>query len=296
MNDLEKFLVSAESLIQRAEKLLPSHPYPPEWENSIAFRWRKSTTRGELEAIRNVQALRLHDIQCVEQQKTELDRNTRQFLVGLPANNALLWGSRGTGKSSLIKAMLREYSDQGLRLIEVSKQQLIDLHDILSYLYDRHERFILFCDDLSFEANDPSYIVLKAALDGCLSGLPENVLIYATSNRRHLLPEYTNENLESHHVGGELHHGESSEEKISVSERFGIWLAFHPFTQDQYLSVVEYWLVQLEAVIDDWESIRKEALRWALKRGSRSGRIAWQFARDYCGRSKLEDCQIGVSE
>lgn len=295
MTDLKKFLVSMEALVSRLEDVYGINAVAPDWQGSIAFRWRIRGQSGRLESIEKIRALKLDDIRCVEAQKTELIRNTRQFVQGLAANNALLWGSRGIGKSSLIKALLVEFCDRGLRIIEVDKQQLIDLPDILSFLYDRPEKFILFCDDLSFEADEPSYKALKAALDGSLCGLPDNVLIYATSNRRHLLPEFQEENLQSHHVGGELHHGESVEEKISLSERFGLWVSFHPFTQDQYLSVVKYWLRQMDVDINEWRAIRSAALQWALMRGSRSGRVAWQFARDYSGRVKSKAARIESS-
>jgi predicted AAA+ superfamily ATPase len=221
----------------------------------------------------------------VDRQYAELDRNTRQFLAGRPANNALLWGARGTGKSSLIKAMLHAYADRGLRLIEVDKHDLVDLPDIVDHLHGRRERFVVFCDDLSFDAEDSSYKALKAILDGSVSAPPENVLIYATSNRRHLMPEYMSENLEARMVDGELHHGETVEEKTSLSERFGIWLSFHPFNQDSYLAIVEHWLGVLGSIDSMDETVRLAALEWALTRGSRSGRVAWQFARDWTGRS-----------
>ncbi|MCW8948032.1 MAG: ATP-binding protein, partial [Sedimenticola sp.] len=203
---------------------------------------------------------------------------------GRSANNTLLWGSRGTGKSSLIKALLNEYADQGLRLIEVEKQDLIDLPSIVELIQDRPEKFILYCDDLSFEADDASYKSLKAILDGSISAPPENVLIYATSNRRHLLPEFKQENQDVHIVEGEIHQNESVEEKISLSERFGLWLSFYPFSQDQYLEIVDHWLTQLGAETTADETTRLNALRFALKRGSRSGRVALQFARDWAGR------------
>ena len=290
MSQLDKFLQSAEALLERVERLLPvASDCEPDWAAAIAWRWRGAQQRPGLQAITRPHGIGLTDILCMEQQKLEIDRNTRQFIANLPANNVLLWGARGTGKSSLIKALLNEYAEQGLRLVEVDKQHLIDLPDILNHLYQRPEKFILFCDDLSFEADDPSYKALKAALDGSLSVLPDNVLIYATSNRRHLLPEFHRDNLEASHYEGEIHHGESVEEKISLSERFGLWLAFHPFTQDQYLSVLRAWAEKQGVNASEWnDEIRVEALRWALKRGSRSGRVAWQFARDWSGRLQLE--------
>jgi len=226
----------------------------------------------------------LDDLVCLERQKEEITRNTRQFLSGKSANNVLLWGSRGTGKSSLIKAMLSELRSQGLRLIEVDKDDLIDLPDILEQIRYRPEHFVLFCDDLSFEASESGYKALKAALDGSLSAMPENLLIYATSNRRHLLPEFQRENRETRVVDGEIHHGESIEEKISLSDRFGLWLSFHPFTQAQYLATVHHWLRRLGVSTIDHEEIDRAALQWALRRGSRSGRTGWQFARDWAGR------------
>lgn len=289
MNDqrLAALLEQAERLLDRIGDVLPPRPEPPPWDASSAFRWLGSGRRIVLKAIEHPHRIALNDIRRVDTQKAELVRNTRQFLLGLPANNVLLWGSRGTGKSSLIKALLDEYAGLGLRLIEVDKAQLTELPDIIELIQARDERFILFTDDLSFDADEPSYKTLKAVLDGSLSPLSGNALIYATSNRRHLMPEYLRENLEARHHEGEIHHGESVEEKVSLSERFGIWLSFHPFTQDDYLDVVEHWLTRLGAPLDDRAFIRAEALRWALKRGSRSGRVAWQFARDYTGRSRL---------
>ena len=272
--------------LERLEALLPAPPEAPDWISCRAFRWRHLGQRGHLQAVRHPHRLRLADLRRIDRQKAALDRNLRQFLAGQPCNNALLWGARGTGKSSLVKALLNEYADRGLRLIEVDKHDLLDLADIVEPLYDRPERFLLYCDDLSFEANDPSYKALKAMLDGSISAAPENVLLCATSNRRHLLPEYLRENQDARIVEGELHHGEAVEEKISLSERFGLWLSFHPFSQDDYLDIVGHWLVQLGGERLD-EAAREEALRWALQRGSRSGRVAWQFARDWVGRRGL---------
>jgi len=208
---------------------------------------------------------------------------------GLPANNALLWGSRGTGKSSLVKALLNEFADDGLRLIEVDKHDLIDLPEIVERIRNSKDRFILFSDDLSFEANDPSYKALKAILDGSVYAPPDNVLLYATSNRRHLLPEYMSDNLDAHRVDGEIHHSEAVEEKISLSERFGLWISFYPFKQDQYLEIALYWLGALDALPRDHEAVKQAALQWALTRGSRSGRSAYQFALDWAGRHRLVD-------
>jgi len=283
MSKNKALLREAVRLLERLEALLPSLPPEPDWK-SIAFRWRRSGERGWLQAVRHPHRIRLDDLLCVDRQKAEISRNTRQFVQGLPANNVLLWGSRGTGKSSLIKALLNHFADAGLRLIEVEKEHLIDLPDIVELLYGRPERFLLYCDDLSFEADDASYKSLKAILDGSVAAAPENVVIYATSNRRHLLPEFQRENLEARMIDQEIHHGEGVEEKISLSERFGLWLSFYPFHQDQYLEIVDHWIQVLGASTGDLEIRRREALQWALARGSRSGRVAWQFARDWAGR------------
>ena len=280
MSQPEDLLLRAQHLIERLERLFEPRAQTPDW-NHVAYRWRKA--RG-LQPVTHPHLMALDDLLCMDQQKAEIDRNTRQFLAGRSANNVLLWGSRGTGKSSLIKALLHRYREQGLRLIEVEKQDLIDLPDIVDQLYGRAERFLLFCDDLSFEADDASYKSLKAVLDGSIAAAPENVLIYATSNRRHLLPEYKQENLDTRVVEGEIHHGEGVEEKISLSERFGLWLSFYPFSQQQYLQIVDHWLAALGAATTADQATRSAALQWALKRGSRSGRVAWQFARDWAGR------------
>jgi len=276
----------AENLIDRLESLLPAAAAQPDW-SATAYRWIKRAGRGSLQPVAHPHGLRLADLRNVDRQKALIDRNTRQFVQGLPANNVLLWGSRGTGKSSLVKAMLAEYASQGLRLVEIDKHDLTDLPELVDLLYGRPERFILFCDDLSFEAGDPSYKALKAALDGSVAAPPDNILIYATSNHRHLLPEYFTENNEARNVDGEIHHGEAVEEKISLSERFGLWVSFYPFDQNEYLAIVFGWLEHLGVAIDDEETVRAEALRFALGRGSRSGRVAWQFARDWAGRQRL---------
>jgi uncharacterized protein len=277
MNDskLERFLERAEGLLQRLELLLPPLPGETLW-SAPAYRWRTRNGLGWIEAIAHPCTVQLEDLLCMERQKREITRNTERFLGGWPANNVLLWGSRGTGKSSLIRALLGTYHQQGLRLLEVDKEDLQQLPEMLNLISARSEHFILYCDDLSFEAGESAYKQLKAALEGSLSGLPENVLIYATSNRRHLLPEYHAENREAKLFEGEIHQGESTEEKISLSERFGLWLSFHPFSQDQYLAIVEHWLTHLGQTFD--KNSRELALRWALHRGSRSGRVARQFA------------------
>lgn len=284
---LFQLVTRAEQVLARVETLLPAPPPTPDWNHAHAFRWHKHGGRGVLEPVTAPHRIRLDDLRNIDRQKALVDRNTRQFLKGLPANNTLLWGSRGTGKSSLVKAMLNEHAEQGLRLVEIDKHDLVDLPELIRLLHGRPERFILFCDDLSFEADDPSYKTLKAALDGSLSAPPDNVLIYATSNRRHLLPEYLTENEEARNIDGEIHHGEAVEEKISLSERFGLWISFYPFDQEAYLAVVFNWLKQLGVEVGDGEAVRAEALRFALGRGSRSGRVAWQFARDWAGRTGL---------
>ncbi|ALG67776.2 ATP-binding protein [Beggiatoa leptomitoformis] len=291
MNDsLKPLLERAEALLNRLENFLPTTPLPPNWENIYACRWRKRNQQGELQAVYHPHDIRLSDLQGIDTQKQQIDRNTQQFIHHYPANNVLLWGSRGTGKSSLIKALLNEYATQGLRLIEVEKHDLVDLPDIVESLYNRPERFIIFSDDLSFEKEDASYKALKSVLDGSISAPPHNVLIYATSNRRHLLPEYMKENLEATYTPeGEVHQGEAVEEKISLSERFGLWLSFYPFKQDEYLDIVSYWLAHLGVTDLTNPAMRTAALQWALTRGSRSGRAAWQFARDWAGQHGMSE-------
>lgn len=280
--DFKPLLDQLSRLMNQAERLLPAPPPEPDW-SAPAHRWHRD---GHLSPVHQVAPLDLDDLLHIERQKSLLVRNTRQFIKGLPANNVLLWGARGTGKSSLMRALLNRYSAQGLRIIQVDGQDLVHLPEIAIPLAGRPERFILLADDLSFEASDPGYKALKAMLDGSLEGTPENVLIHATSNRRHLMPEKMVDNLEVKRVEDEIHPGEAVEEKISLSERFGLWLAFHPFNQDQYLAVVAHWLEQLGNTVTD--ECRAEALRYALSRGSRSGRVAWQFARDWAGRKGLE--------
>lgn len=286
MNEkFERLIERAEQLIGRIEAVLPQPLGAPDWSASTAFRYRKrSSGHGALEPVRHVAVMRLADLQEVDDQKDKIRRNTLQFVQGLPANNVLLTGARGTGKSSLVKACLNEYAPQGLRLIEVDKADLVDLPDIVDVVAGRPERFIVFCDDLSFEDGEGGYKALKSILDGSVSAGGQNVLIYATSNRRHLLPEYMKENLSyTHTPDGEVHPGEVVEEKISLSERFGLWVSFYPFSQDEYLTIVEQWLRSFGVPLAEVESSRPQALVWALERGSRSGRVAYQFARDYAG-------------
>jgi uncharacterized protein len=284
--NLDALIARAEALLGRLEGVLPRTPAATDWDASIAFRYRKRGKVGTIEPVRHVATIRLADLKEVEPQKARLLRNTRQFVAGRAANNVLLTGARGTGKSSLIKACLNEFAPQGLRLIEVDKTDLVDLPDIVDVVAERPERFIVYCDDLSFDEGEPGYKALKSMLDGSVAQASDNVLIYATSNRRHLLPEYMAENLTYKHTeDGEVHPGEVVEEKISLSERFGLWVSFYPFTQAEYLAIVAQWLRHFGIVdVARIEAARPEALIWALERGSRSGRVAYQFARDFSGR------------
>jgi len=287
MSDVSKLLARAESLAARLEKLLPADAPPTDWKSSIAFRWRKHRSGGAMQPVAQVHRIQLKYLRGIDDQKALVEQNTRQFVEGYPANNVLLTGARGTGKSSLIKALLIKYASRGLRLIEVEKQDLVDLPDIVELICDRPERFVLYCDDLSFEADDPGYKALKVILDGSVAAASENCLIYATSNRRHLMPEFMQENLEYKHVGEEIHPGETSEEKVSLSERFGLWVSFYPFDQDEYLKIVAVWLAHFKVADTQSTTVQQAALQWSLQRGSRSGRVAWQFARDWAGRTRL---------
>ena len=285
MDKLEQFLTRADALLARLETMLPPSAPVIDWDAAVAFRWRTRQGRGMLQAVTQLPSLTLSDLQNIDRQKMLIEQNTRQFVQGLPANNVLLTGARGTGKSSLIKACLNHYAADGLRLIEVDKDDLHDLGDIVDLVAGRPERFIIFCDDLSFEDGESGYKALKVALDGSIAAQSENVLIYATSNRRHLLPEYMGDNLTYRHTDdGEIHPGEVIEEKISLSERFGLWVSFYPFKQDDYLAIVAHWLGHFGCATAAIEDARGDALVWALERGSRSGRVAWQFARDWSGR------------
>ncbi|MFM7503462.1 MAG: ATP-binding protein [Betaproteobacteria bacterium] len=277
-----------QALISQLSGLMP-HVKPPDWESAVAFRWRRRQSALGVQAWLSPVKLRsdlgLDDLQHIDEQKQILVRNTRQFVEGRTANNVLLTGSRGTGKSSMIKALLNAFHPKGLRMIEVDKEDLVDLPDIVDLVAERPERFVIFCDDLSFEEGEGGYKALKTVLDGSIAAQSDNVLVYATSNRRHLMPEYMRENLDTKYTeDGEIHPGETVEEKISLSERFGLWVPFYPFNQDHYLSVVAHWMAQLGADGKQIEKARGDALRFALERGSRSGRVASQFARDWIGQ------------
>ena len=287
MNEkFEHLIERAEQLIARIESVLPQPLGAPDWSGAIAWRYRKrSSGHGTLEPVRHVGAMQLSDLKEIDAQKDKIERNTRQFVQGRPANNVLLTGARGTGKSSLIRACLHAYAPEGLRLIEVDKADLVDLPDIVEVVAIRPEKFVVFCDDLSFEDGEPGYKALKSILDGSVAASTPNVLIYATSNRRHLLPEYMKENLTyTHTEDGEVHPGEVVEEKISLSERFGLWVSFYPFSQEEYLTIVAQWLSSMGVNEEAIAAARPQALVWALERGSRSGRVAYQFARDFAGQ------------
>ena len=284
----DQLIARAEQLISRIEAVLPRPLSAPDWQAAIAWRYRRrSGGHGVLEPVRHVSAMRLSDLREIDAQKDKIERNTRQFVEGRPANNVLLTGARGTGKSSLIKACLNSYAPQGLRLIEVDKADLTDLPDIVEVVSERPEKFIIFCDDLSFEEGEGGYKALKSILDGSVAASTPNVLVYATSNRRHLLPEQMKDNLSyTTSADGEIHPGEVVEEKISLSERFGLWVSFYPFSQDEYLAIAAQWLSALGVAQEAIEAARPQALVWALERGSRSGRVAYQFARDFAGRQQ----------
>jgi len=285
--DLEELLARAHGLLERVEALLPAAPRAAAWKASIAFRWHRGARPGApgwLQPVRHVHRIRLADLRGIDAQIERIEQNTRQFVAGRPANNVLLTGARGTGKSSIVKGLLDKYAERGLRMIEIEKTDLVDLPQIVDLVASRPERFIVFCDDLTFEAAESGYVALKVVLDGSISATSENLLIYATSNRRHLMPEYMAENLETRYLGDEIHPGETVEEKISLSERFGLWVSFYPFDQDEYLEIVRSWLAHFGCSAHEAEEARAEALQWALQRGSRSGRVAYQFARDWAGR------------
>ena len=285
MESVEALLRRAEGLLARIEAVLPQPLRAPDWDASVALRYRRRGSGRLLEPVRHLAPIRLADLREIDAQKERLVRNTEQFVTGRRANNVLLSGARGTGKSSLVKAMLNEYAPRGLRLIEVDKSDLVDLPDLVDLVDGRPERFVVFCDDLSFDEGEPGYKALKSVLDGSVAAAGENLLIYATSNRRHLLPEFMRDNLGYRHTeDGEVHPGEVVEEKTSLSERFGLWLSFYPFSQAEYLAIVAQWLRNFDVPEGEIDAAQKESLVWALERGSRSGRVAQQFARDWSGR------------
>ncbi len=292
---LRELVESGLALVRRVSDLLPAADRI-DWATTRAAAWR-SDFGGRFEPLAHLDDIELDDLLSVDRQKEQLERNTAQFVAGHPANNALLWGARGTGKSSLIHALLNRYAQAGMRLVEVDKRALAGISDIAARLRDEAFRFVIVCDDLSFEADDASFKELKSALEGSVFARSENVLIYATSNRRHLIPEYMSDNLEAGHRGGEIHDGEAVEEKISLSDRFGLWLSFYPFRQDEYLDVVQHWLGRLaerHGARCPWtEEVRKAALQWALARGVRSGRTAQYFARHWVGQALLERAREG---
>ncbi len=283
--DLAALVARAEGVLARVEQLLPPVAPDPDWKTITAARWRRRNNVGVLQPVAHPHVVAIDHLVSIDEQKKRLDQNTRQFVAGRPSNNVLLTGSRGTGKSSLVKAMLARYASKGLRLIEVDKADLADLADIVERIERDPHRFVIFCDDLTFDVGEEGYKALKVALDGSIAGAAENIVIYATSNRRHLMPEYMSENLETRHVGDEVHPGESVEEKISLSERFGLWLSFYPFQQEDYLAAVHEWLGELGVDVADRDraTVEREALQFALGRGSRSGRVAWQFAKHHAG-------------
>lgn len=291
-SSLEAFLLQAQQVLERLEPLLPHRREPLDWQHCYAARWRHEGHGGYLQPLEVNLELRLADLLGIDRQRDQLSRNTRQFVAGLPANHSLLWGARGTGKSSLIRALLAEYAGQGLRLIEIERDDLADLPRVVEQIAGQPQRFVLFCDDLSFDAGSDDYRVLKSVLDGSLEQAPDNVLLYATSNRRHLVAERQSDNANWEHVDGELHPSEAAEDKIALSDRFGLWLSFYPFTQDHYLAVVRHWCTTLagksELALQWSEDADREAIRWASGRGNRNGRCAYQFARQWVGLKLLE--------
>jgi uncharacterized protein len=285
MDKLDNLINRAEGLITKLEGLLPAQNSPVDWQAS-AWRWLNINGKSQLQAVQNPHQISLNNIHFVDAQKAEIVRNTRQFLQGLPANNVLLTGARGTGKSSLIKALLTEFAQQNLRLIEVEKHDLVQLPEIVALIRNRPEKFIIFCDDLTFEANDESYKALKVVLDGSVSAVSDNMLVYATSNRKNLMPEFMADNLATKHSDGEIRPSDTIEEKTALAERFGLWLSFYAFDQDEYLAICKSWLATFDIAWD--EATSRAALSFTHTRGARSGRVAYQFARDYAGKLQLK--------
>ena len=289
----EELKAQLQRVLTAVEQLLPRPVAPLEWATCPAANWRRRSFSGYLDPIGSFASMNMDDLLGIDRQKQVVEENTRQFLAGYPANNILLWGTRGTGKSSLVRALLQAYAPQGLRLVQVDKSDLVNLPEIVDQIRNEPYRFILFADDVSFETGESSYKVLKSALDGAVYAPPDNVLIYVTSNRRHLLPEYESDNRGAMMVEGEIHHGEAVEEKISLSGRFGIWVAFHPFSQEQYINVARQWVEKLCGKCGaepQWSrEVANEAILWAQKKGDRSGRIAYQFASNRVGRQLLAE-------
>lgn len=285
MDKLENLISRAEGLIDRLEGLLPAQSSAIDW-NATAWRWVKHSQGGSLQAVHHPHTMDMNQLQFIEHQKTGIDRNTRQFIQGLPANHVLLTGARGTGKSSLIKALLYTYASKGLRLIEVEKQDLVDLPQIVQLIGARQEKFIIFCDDLTFEANDPSYKALKVILDGSIEHASSNVLVYATSNRKNLMPEFMADNQPNQDGNGEIRPSDTVEEKTALAERFGLWLSFYSFDQEEYLAIAAHWLSTFS--IDFDHQARQAALSFSYTRGARSGRVAYQFAKDFAGKQQLK--------
>jgi len=285
MDKLEHLVSRAEQVLTKLEALFNAPVEPIDWK-ATAWRWVMQNQRGSLQAVQHLHQISLENIQFVDAQKAEIVRNTRQFLQGLPANHVLLTGARGTGKSSLVKALLHAYAKDGLRLIEVEKHDLIHLNQIVNLVRNCKEKFIIFCDDLTFEASDVGYKALKVVLDGSIAGGADNVLIYATSNRKNLMPEFMADNLAMQYDGGEIRPNETLDEKVALAERFGLWLSFYPFDQDEYLAICKGWLATLDV---SWNEVaRAAALSFSHTRGMRSGRVAYQFARDYAGKLRLK--------
>lgn len=286
------FLQRAELLLNRLEPLLPLPRESVQWHQCLAARWVREGRDGYLKPLQVSLDTRLDDLIGIDAQREQLARNTRQFIQGMPANHALLWGARGTGKSSLVRSLLTEHAAAGLRLIEIERDHLADLPQLVGQVLGLEQRFILFCDDLSFEAGEGDYRILKTVLDGSLERAPDNLLLYATSNRRHLLPEQQSDNANSKMLDGELHPNEAVEDKIALSDRFGLWLSFYPFSQQHYLDVVRHWIgIQAAAAALDWswgKELEIQAVRWATARGNRNGRCAYQFARHWVGLQLLE--------
>ncbi|MHC5224897.1 ATP-binding protein [Ignatzschineria sp. LJL83] len=292
MNQLLPFLQKIADAIDRLEPLFPPDNQNINFNESSAFRWEKKSysTFGTLAPIMHPASINFEQLKGIDRQISLIKNNTEQFLNNFPANNILLTGSRGTGKSSIVKAVLKTYHHHNLKMIEIDNNDLNDLPDLLEILENQPHYFIIFCDDLSFEANDPSYKPLKAMLDGSLSSPASNILLYATSNRRHLLPESMQDNLNQYDAG-EIHPQEAIEEKISLSERFGLWVSFYPYSQSEYLTIVKSWINEFDPNILYTEQLERDALQFSQTRGSRSGRIAYQFSKDYIGRYYMNNIQ-----